>query len=264
MPITKGEFPILEYDDSPGAIIDPVRYSRNNFPEHCAMTFFGDVLEAFLEKAEAEKIGSFNSEMKDFPVWKTKYLDLEICLIQAAVGSASIAAMTDFLIGCGVKNLIACGGCGVLDDVPAGNILLPVTALRDEGASYHYLPPKREIELNEVPLRAIKAALRKNDTAYSECKTWTTDGYYRETAEMVTYRKEEGCSVVEMECAAIAAVCEFRKILFGQLLYSGDLVIAGKKHDERNWLNNASARERVFHLSLESLYELNKTQTPVK
>jgi hypothetical protein len=28
--------------------------------------------------------------------------------------------------------------------------------------------------------------------------------------------------------------------------------------DERNWYNNLSAREKLFYLSLESLYELNK------
>ena len=39
-----------------------------------------------------------------------------------------------------------------------------------------------------------------------EVMTWTTDGFYRETAEKVAYRKEEGCAVVEMECSALAAV----------------------------------------------------------
>ena len=258
MPITKGEFPILEYDDSPRAIIDPSRYSKNNFPENCVMLFFNDVLEAYIKKTNAEKIGLFESEVKGFPVWKTHYRDMELCLMQASVGSASIAAMADFLIGCGVKKLILCGGCGVLKEIPAGDIILPVSALRDEGASYHYLPPKREIKLNEVPVRAIKTALKNNNIDYYECKTWTTDGFYRETTDMVNYRKEEGCSVVEMECAAIAAVCEFRKVLFGQLLYSGDLVITGKEHDERNWLHNSSAREKIFYLSLESLYELHK------
>jgi hypothetical protein len=75
---------------------------------------------------------------------------------------------------------------------------------------------------------------------------------------MVNYRKEEGCSVVEMECATIAAISEFRNILFGQLLYSGDILIGNKVYDERNWYNNLSAREKLFYLTLESLYELNK------
>jgi len=257
MAIIKNNFPILEYDDSTNAIIEPDR-KKNIFPKNCMMTFFQDVLEKHLERTNAEKIGEYRSEMRNFPVWKIKYNNLEICLIQAVVASGSISMMTDFLIGGGVRNLIVCGVCGVLTDIPSGNIILPTSALRDEGASYHYLPPAREIKLNEIPIKAIKTTLRKNNAHYYECKTWTTDGFFRETMNMVNYRKEEGCSVVEMECAAIAAVSEFRNILFGQLLYSGDIIIGNKEYDERNWYNNLSAREKLFYLSLESLHELNK------
>jgi uridine phosphorylase len=257
MAIIKNNFPILEYDNSTNAIIEPDR-KRNIFPKNCMMTFFGDVLEKYLERTNAEKIGEYRSEMRNFPVWKIKYNNLEICLIQAVVASGSISMMTDFLIGGGVRNLIVCGVCGVLTDLPSGDIILPTSALRDEGASYHYLPPAREIILNEIPINAIKTTLKKNNVHYYECKTWTTDGFFRETMDMVNYRREEGCSVVEMECAAIAAVSEFRNILFGQLLYSGDIIIRNKEYDERDWYNNLSAREKLFHLSLESLHELNK------
>jgi uridine phosphorylase len=257
MAIIKNNFPILEYDDSANAIIEPNR-KKSSFPKNCMMTFFRDVLEKYLEKTNTEKIGEYKSEMRNFPVYKVEYNGLEICLIQAVVASGSIAMMTDFLIGGGVRNLIVCGACGVLKDIPSGDIILPVSALRDEGASYHYLPPKREILLNEIPIKAIKTTLEKNNVNYYECKTWTTDGFYRETIDMVNYRKEEGCSVVEMECATIAAVSEFRNILFGQLLYSGDIITGNREYDERNWYNNLTAREKLFHLSLESLYELNK------
>jgi uridine phosphorylase len=257
MAIIKNNFPILEYDDSTKAIIEPDR-KNNNFPKNCMMTFFKDVLEKYMEKTKAVKIGEYKSEMKDFPVWKVKYRDLEICLIQAVVGSGSIAMMTDFLIGGGVENLIVCGACGVLTDIPSGDIILPICALRDEGASYHYLPPKREVLLNEISIKAIKTTLEKNNVNYYECKTWTTDGFFRETIDMVNYRREEGCSVVEMECATIAAISEFRNIAFGQLLYAGDIIIGNNEYDERNWYNNLTAREKLFYLSLESLYELNE------
>ena len=217
MALIKNDFPILEYDDSTNAIIQPGR-KGNSFPKNCMMTFFREVLEKYVEKTNAEKIGEYKSEMKYFPVWKVKYNDLEICLIQAVVASGSIAMMTDFLIGGGVRNLIVCGACGVLTEIPSGDIIIPISALRDEGASYHYLPPAREIVLNEIPIKAIKTTLEKNNVNYYECKTWTTDGFFRETINMVNYRREEGCSVVEMECATIATISEFRNILFGQLL----------------------------------------------
>lgn len=83
--------------------------------------------------------------------------------------------------------------------------------------------------------------------------TWTTDGFYRETAEMVEYRKADGCKAVDMECSALAAVAEFRNKAFGQLLYSGDFVSGSREYDDREWYNNMSAREKLAHIAIEAL-----------
>jgi uridine phosphorylase len=190
--------------------------------------------------------------MRSFPIYATTYKGVELCLIQAAIGSASIAMMTDYLIGYGVRSMIACGGCGVLRDIPAGDVIIPVTALRDEGASYHYLPPAREIGLDADVIGIIRLTLAQNHVPFVECKTWTTDAFYRETPDMITYRREEGCAVVEMECATMASVARFRGAKFGQLLYSGDILVDYEKYDERCWALNVTARERIFYLAMEA------------
>ncbi|MDR1688518.1 MAG: nucleoside phosphorylase [Clostridiales bacterium] len=146
--------------------------------------------------------------------------------------------------------------CGVLDDIPSGDVLIPVSALRGEGASYHYLPPSREIELDADMVSVLKSALTENAVPFTECKTWTTDAFYRETPEMITYRKSEGCNVVEMECATIAAVARFRGAKFAQLLYSGDILFDLERYDERDFSSNSSAREKLFLLSLEAASRL--------
>lgn len=51
---------------------------------------------------------------------------------------------------------------------------------------------------------------------------------------MVAYRKEEGFSVVEMECASLVACAEFRNIVFGQLLFTADSLANIESHDTRN------------------------------
>ena len=225
MALVKSKYPILEYDRSKKAVIEPNRKKQNKFPEYCVMTFFGEVLEKYIKTTKHKIIGEYKSEMRNFPVYQITYKNIKLCLIQAVVGSASIAMMTDFLIGGGVRYLICCGGCGVLKDIPSGNVIIPVKALRDEGTSYHYLPPQRDISISKTAIKIIKETLKKNKIEYMECKTWTTDAFYRETHAMVKYRKEEGCEVVEMECATIASIAKFRKIVFGQLLYSGDVVV---------------------------------------
>ena len=112
------------------------------------------------------------------------------------------------------------------------------------------------MELEEGPRAALRAALEERGVGYIECATWTTDSFYRETAEMVEYRRSEGCKVVDMECSAMAALAKFRGKRFGQLLYSGDVLADSDNYDDRDWYNNTSARERLFELALDGLMRL--------
>ena len=257
MPIIKHDYPILEYDTETKGIIDPTRKNYNKLPKICIMTFFGEVLLKNVKDNSLEEISAYPSEMKSFPIYKMKYKGVELCIVQAVVGSASIATMTDFLIGYGVEIIIACGGCGVLHDMPEGDVIIPIKALRDEGASYNYLPPSRTITLDAIPIDAIKKTLLKHNIPYIECMTWTTDAFYRETKDMVTYRKSEGCKVVEMECATIAVVARFRNVAFGQLLYSGDILTDCDNYNDRKWNKNSTAREKLFYLALETILLLD-------
>lgn len=63
----------------------------------------------------------------------------------------------------------------------------------------------------------MEKTFKEHDLKYTEVISWSTDGFYRETKEKVLYRKEEGCSVVEMECFALA-INKSRKIKFRLLL----------------------------------------------
>lgn len=141
------------------------------------------------------------------------------------------------LVAGGVKKIIAAGCCGALFTDNEGDFYIPVSALRQEGTSYHYLPPSREVSLNDNAINAIAKVLNARGFRYKKCKTWTIDGFYRETKEMVAYRKAEGCSVVEMECASLAACAKFRNIIFGQLLFTADSLANIESHDTRNWGN---------------------------
>ena len=74
---------------------------------------------------------------------------------------------------------------------------------------------------------------------FRECVTWTTDGFFRETQDMVRYRRAEGCTTVEMECAALAACARKRGASFGQILYTADSLANVLKHNERDWGKNS-------------------------
>ena len=254
--IIKNEMPILEYSTEINGVLDPKEsydYEDGHFPELCFMTFFGEIFKDYTEKYHGVPIGGYNSEMCEFPVMKIDYNGKELCMMQGAVGSANAASVSHYLYVNGVEEIICCGGCGVLDDIPAGDTILPARALRGEGASYQYLPPSRYVELSEKSIRKLKMTMDKLKVPYIECATWTTDGLFRETKEMVEYRRAEGCKTVEMECAAFAAVAKFMGKDFGQLLYSGDILVDDGEYDDRKWYENLSAREKLAHIAMEAL-----------
>ena len=153
-----------------------------------------------------------------------------------------------------IGQVIATGCCGALVADNEGDFYIPTSALRQEGTSYHYLPPSREVMLNQSAINAIEKILINHKYNYQKCKTWTTDGFYRETKEMVEYRKEEGFSVVEMECASLAACAEFRNIVFGQLLFTADSLANIESHDTRNWGNNTFAL--AMNLAMDAVTEV--------
>lgn len=248
--IHKHEIPILEFDDNPQAVIMPTHEDLDlNLPSRCVYAFLGEEIERYANAIGAEKVGEFVSATKTYPVYVMTYNGEEICLAQAPVGSAAAAQFLDWLIGYGVKQILSTGTCGVLVDMPENVFLIPTRALRDEGASYHYVAPSRYIEVNRRALTAIETVLRQASIPYQEVMTWSTDGFYRETPDKVAYRIEEGCSVVEMECAALAAVAQLRDAVWGLLLFTADSLADIDNYDQRNW--GAEAFDKALELCLD-------------
>jgi uridine phosphorylase len=256
MSVIKQAYPILEYDTSPKGIIKPEKHGRAQLPEICVMTYLKESLEYFVTKYHARIISSFNCGIRKYPIYFVKYKEVDLCLVQAITGSALTAMLTEYLISYGVKKFILSGGCGVLVDIALGETIIPVSALRDEGASYHYLPPSRDVAIDRDVVTIIRDTLLEKNVHFTEAKTWTTDGFFRETRNMINYRRNEGCSVVEMECATIAAVTQFRGCKFGAMLYAGDTLEDFDHYDEREWTADEISRKKLFELSLEVAVKL--------
>ena len=125
--------------------------------------------------------------------------------------------------------------CGALIDLPENVFIVPRRALRDEGTSYHYMPPSRWSFLDYALQDRIKRVFLEKDIAFTECDTWTTDAIFRETVDKVRRCRSEGCGVVDMECAALSAVAEFRNVQYGHFLYVADTLADADAYDARNW-----------------------------
>jgi uridine phosphorylase len=92
----------------------------------------------------------------------------------------------------GCKKFIACGMCGVLQkELAVGHLIIPTSAVRDEGTSYHYVKPSREITADERIVKIIENTLVEKKIPYIKAKTWTTDAFYRETPRKIAQRKKK-------------------------------------------------------------------------
>lgn len=255
MSINKNEIPILEFDVEQSAVINPTHEKlKLTLPRKCVFAFLGDYIDEYALKNNTQKVSEFISATKHYPIYITKYKGEEIVLCQAPVGAAPSSQILDWLIGYGVREIISAGSCGSLVSFPESTFLVPYKALRDEGASYHYAPPSRFMEISEKARSAIEATIIEHGMKYEEVITWSTDGFFRETKEKVEYRKSEGCAVVEMECSALAACAAFRGATWGMILYTADSLADVDKYDERNWGGNAY--EYALMLCLDAVAKL--------
>lgn len=250
-------YPILEFDPDTSALIEPHELLKPmDIARRCVLCFFQDVLQNMHTNGQLTEVYKLGSEIGRNPVYEMSVGQERIAVVHPGVGAPLAAGFLDELIALGCRSFIACGGCGVLDgDIGLGHVVVPATAVRDEGTSYHYLPPSREVAASETAVQAIEQALQTHHVPYVVGKTWTTDAVYRETPTRIARRRAEGCHVVEMEAAAFFAVAQFRGVTFGQLLYGGD-DLTGDAWDGRNWQKESNTRTRLFQLAVEAVLRL--------
>ncbi len=252
MAIIKNEIPILEFDSDKNSVLSPDHEKLNlELPKKAIFMFLGDYVDRFAKEHDAIVVAEFETVSKDFPIYVIDYKGEQICLIEAPVGASAATKLLDWLIVYGVEEVISGGSCGALVDFEENTFIVPYKALRDEGTSYHYLSPSRFVEITKSALRAIEAAINNKTLKYIEVITWSTDGFFRETKEKVLYRKEEGCSVVEMECSALAACAQMREITFGQILFTADTLYNIDEHDSRG--KGKASYGKVIELCLDAV-----------
>ncbi len=145
-------------------------------------------------------------------MWAVTWRGCELGLVGCAVGAPFAVLVAEQVFASGGELLLSITSAGQL----AADLDLPCfvriqRALRDEGTSYHYLPPAPFAE----PLPAVAAAMGSLDAlAHLQVRpgaVWTTDAPYRETEAAIAARRAEGLLAVEMEAAALYAFSQARQ-----------------------------------------------------
>lgn len=132
-------------------------------------------------------------------------------VVPCAVGAPYAVLVAEQLFASGCRLLISVTSAGQITPLAAPPYYVLIDrALRDEGTSYHYLPPA---DWSVAPPRLVEAL----DGAFADApqpvhvgSTWTTDAPFRETGPAIDAIRKRGALAVEMEAAALYAFAEAR------------------------------------------------------
>lgn len=210
------------FDGTSGAILNPENIvSRvEGFPKTVLACFQRGIVRELQERFQPEEFDALDCVYR-VPVYRFSYQGRELALYMSSLGGPAAAGILEEIIAKGAERVLFFGTCGALDNAATdGKLVVPVAAYRDEGTSYHYLPAGDYLDIPTAgKLCEIFDELR---LPYVRCRTWTTDAIYRETRRNAEARRREGCLTVEMECASVMAVGQFRRFPVYQFLYTAD------------------------------------------
>jgi len=238
------------FDNQSEEIIKPwnVVEKVNGFPEVVIVTFSERIFELLLSYENVEQISNLSTGFIQIPIYKINWGGKEYAVYLSMLGGSASAALMEEVIAKGGRKFLFFGSCGVLDsNIVAGHLIVHTSAYRDEGVSYHYMQISDYVDINTAD--KLANIFEELDYPYVKTKTWTTAAFYRETKNNMMKRKADGCLVVEMECASLAEVAQFRNVEFYQFLFTEDSLdgvewdsrIMGKltKDDRRKYLSIA-------------------------
>lgn len=256
---------LLEFDPDTEAMIEPTSHfgsgrlgEPDSLPAVAVACFFGDVVERIAAERDARLVGHLTAEHGQHGIWEIEHEGQPLAFFQPGLGAPLSAGFLEEVIAYGCRTVVACGGAGALnDDLTLGHVVVVSSALRDEGTSFHYLPPSRTVEADPAVVARLESWLQSQGVPHTTGMTWTTDAFYRETRSKVARRRAEGCITVEMEASALIAVAAFRGLRFGQLLYAGDS-LAGDDWDHRGWVKAHDVREQLFWLAAGAAIDLDQ------
>jgi uridine phosphorylase len=179
-------------------------------PEICILDPDGDIVRT-LHRAR---------RTRPSPGWACYHTDLfefehageSFGIIGCAVGASFAVLVAEQLFASGCRFLVSMTSAGqIVQQAPPPYFMLIDRALRDEGTSYHYLPPAEFVAAEEKLVEAAMKALARSAQPICRGASWTTDAPFRETAAAIAHGRARQVFAVEMEAAGLYAFARARR-----------------------------------------------------
>ncbi len=193
---------------TPEALTTAVQQARNlpgtAVPEVCVLEFDGDLTDWLVAQKRA----------RVWPTWACFHtpmfamdVDGQPCgIVPRTIGGPYAVLVAEQLAVSGARLIIGLTSAGRLrSDLPIPSLVIATGAVRDEGTSYHYLPPEATVNAPSAAIPYLREELSTLGVPVEEGRLWTTDAPYRETRGQIADHADRGALAVEMQAASLFA-----------------------------------------------------------
>jgi uridine phosphorylase len=179
-------------------------------PKVCVLDPDGDLVQHLISTGEAQidpYWACYHTQLYDF-----SYAGFDFGIVGCAVGASFAVLVAEEMFSSGCELLISITSAGQITNIAQPPYFFIIEkALRDEGTSYHYLPPSTYSEINPQLNVELKKIFQLFESEVYFGASWTTDGPFRETEASINFSRNEGILGVEMEAAALYAFSQARE-----------------------------------------------------
>lgn len=173
-------------------------------PDVCVLDPDGDIVRQTRAGGHAVRDPDWACYHTD--LYRLTHEGMKLGIVPCAVGASFAVLIAEQLFASGCRLLVSITSSGQLMELrPPPYFILIDKALRDEGTSYHYLPPSEFSAAEPRLVQAMQGAFDSLRVPVETGATWTTDAPFRETPTAIAAMKAKGLLAVEMEAAALYA-----------------------------------------------------------
>ncbi|MDB9931446.1 AMP nucleosidase [Flavobacteriales bacterium] len=230
------------------------------FGEYILLTNFKNYVKLFAEMTGAEIKGTTNA----MPNATAK----GITIINFGMGSANAATIMDLLGAISPKAVLFLGKCGGLKKKnKLGDIILPIAAIRGEGASDDYFPPEVPALPSFNLQRAASHVTREAGLDYWTGTVYTTNRrVWEHDEDFKEYLREIRAMAIDMETATVFSVGFANHIPCGALLLVSDQPMTpdGVKTDKSDTAVTVNFVEKHMQIGIDTLIELKSKGNSVR
>jgi uridine phosphorylase len=221
-------------------------------PPLCIPEFDGDLTDWLVREGRA----------KPFPFWACFHttmfammLEEVMCgIIARTIGGPYAVLIAEQLQAAGARIIVGLTSAGRLaSELPLPCLVVATSAVRDEGTSYHYLPPSAEVVCPTPIIPHLERALVGTGWSVRCGKVWTTDAPYRETRTQLEEWAGKGALAVEMQTASLFAFGVARQasvasvaMVSNAIDHQGEQFDTGSMHDGLRILKGIARATRSY------------------